>query len=121
MRFAVMQEITLLFAAIALTVAGSLSETTRAPSPAPTSLETARNYYLSDLIKAPSYTPGKNSFFVQNFTAEIERTTSSQREWLRPPHLVHMEHSRMRAKKRTAQSALVDRVAAKQLYGLRLS
>jgi Protein of unknown function (DUF2961) len=65
MRFAVMQEITLLFAAIALTVAGSLSETTRAPSPAPTSLETARNYYLSDLIKAPSYSPGKNSFLVQ--------------------------------------------------------
>jgi Protein of unknown function (DUF2961) len=60
-----MQEITLLFAAIALTVAGSLSETTRAPSPAPTSLETARNYYLSDLIKAPSYSPGKNSFLVQ--------------------------------------------------------
>jgi hypothetical protein len=41
MRFAVMQEITLLIAAIALTVAGSLSETTPAPSPTPASLETA--------------------------------------------------------------------------------
>jgi D-arabinan exo alpha-(1,3)/(1,5)-arabinofuranosidase (non-reducing end) len=63
MRFAVMQEITLLFAAIALMLAGSLSGNTSAP--APTSLETARNYYLSDLIKMPSYSPGKNSFLVQ--------------------------------------------------------
>src|SRR5450759_4857593 len=65
MRSAVMQKITMLVAAIALMLAGSLSETTRAPSPAPTRLDTARNYYLSELIKMPSYSPGKNSFLVQ--------------------------------------------------------
>jgi hypothetical protein len=65
MRFAVIQEITLLFAAIALTVAGSLSGNTSTAAPAPASIDTARNYYLSDLINVPSYSAGKNSFLVQ--------------------------------------------------------
>jgi Protein of unknown function (DUF2961) len=65
MHFAVIQRITRLFAAVALTIAGLLSGVTSAQASAPAGLDTARNYYLSDLIEAPSYSPGKNSFLVQ--------------------------------------------------------
>src|SRR6266487_281002 len=54
-----------LFVAVTLTVAGLLSSITNAQTSTPAGLATARNYYLSDLIKEPSYSPGKNSFLVQ--------------------------------------------------------
>lgn len=54
-----------LFVAAALTVAGLLSSITNAQTSTPAGLATTRNYYLGDLIKEPSYSPGKNSFLVQ--------------------------------------------------------
>lgn len=51
---------------VALTVAALLIPIAEAQTLAPGDLDSARNYYLNDLITLPRYTPGKNSFLVQH-------------------------------------------------------
>lgn len=59
---------------IAIAVTVLLCCLAEAQAPAVGSLAIARNYYLGDLIRMPSYSPGKNSFLVQKLHRGDRRT-----------------------------------------------